>query len=192
LNRSISHRNFQKMTIHAGEIRLFSYSSPPKGWLPCNGQVLQISDYRSLFNAIGRTWGGDGTSNFALPNLQGRVPIHVSAGDFVLGQSGGAESVTLSAQHLYPHTHRLSAQTEVVLPSTDAQSPAGKTLAAGQVQMQGGARAPLLQYGLAQELVPMSPQAISTIGGGQPHDNIMPSTVLCFMIALADGVGISS
>jgi microcystin-dependent protein len=187
LNRSISHRKHQKMPTIAGEIRLFSHSSPPQGWAPCNGQVLQISDYKTLFAAIGNTWGGDGTKSFALPNLQGRVPIHGGM-QYHLGQSGGAETVTLSAQQLPAHTHRLSAQTQVVQPSLDAQGPAGKTLAAGQVQLQGGSVAPVLLYGIPTELVPMSPKAISFSGGGQPHDNIMPSTVLCFMIALASGL----
>src|ERR1700744_1130673 len=93
-----------------GEIRMFGGNFAPAGWLMCQGQILSISENETLFNLIGTTYGGDGTSTFALPNLQSRVPVHVGPG-FILGQLGGAENLTLSTQQIPGHGHAPMAAT---------------------------------------------------------------------------------
>src|SRR5689334_22943703 len=114
---------------YVGEIRLFAGNFNPNGWMFCNGQLLPISENEVLFQLIGTTYGGDGQSTFALPNLQSRLPLHQGTGGgstYVIGQTGGVESVTLSVQQIPQHTHPLLASTD---PGTQA-SPAGGVLAA--------------------------------------------------------------
>jgi len=156
---------------YVGEIRMFGGNFAPAGWAFCNGQLLSIAENEVLFNLIGTTYGGDGQSTFALPNLQGRIPLHQGQG-FVLGQSGGTETVTLTAQQAGLHSHSFLAST-----STGAQrNPAGNTAAtivAGSAYSQQPATAQL------------APQSISQVpGGGQPHDNMQPYQCVSFIISL--------
>jgi microcystin-dependent protein len=96
-------------TTYIGEIRMVGFNFAPAGWALCNGQLLAISEYETLYNLIGTTYGGDGQTTFALPNLQGRVPIH-QGNDYVMGQLAGTETVTLTLSEIPVHSHQLNAQ----------------------------------------------------------------------------------
>ena len=165
------------------EIRLFSFNFPPKGWAFANGQLLPINQNQALFSLLGTTYGGNGQTNFALPNLQGRTPIHVGNGH-ILGEAAGATSVTLNIQQLPTHTHVVNARTDVVLPDPGPQDPTGKFYAKPQVAVQGGNTGPANLYATAASLQTLSPSAVSNVGGSQPHNNMMPYLVINFCIAL--------
>ncbi len=153
------------------EIRLCSFAFPPKGWAMCNGQLLPINQNQALFSLLGTTYGGDGRTNFALPNLQGRRPVMDGPG-YTLGQAGGADFHTLSAQQLPAHTHAMKASKAV---GTQA-SPQGGYLAASDVDV---------PYTSANGPFPSNNAvAVSNTGGSQPHENRPPYLVLNFVIAL--------
>jgi microcystin-dependent protein len=153
---------------YVGEIRMFAGNFAPAGWLFCSGQLLPISEYETLFNLIGTTYGGDGQSTFGLPDLRGRLPIHMGSG-FVLAQTGGAETVTLTTSTIPAHTHPALATTN----SNTASLPGGNYLATGpdiyDVNVAGSSQ--------------MAP-AISSVGGSQPHDNFQPYLCVDFIISL--------
>ncbi len=152
-----------------GEIRLMSFIYPPSGWAVCNGQLLPINQYQALFALLGARYGGNGSTNFALPNLQGRVPMHTGSGYF-LGQSVGEQSVTLTTQNLPQHQHLLQASSN----STGTQGdPSGSLLA----PVNGG-------YGTPASLTPLDASSVTTVGGTQPHENMQPYLTLSFCIAL--------
>ncbi len=153
------------------EIKIISWNFPPKGWAFCNGQLLPINQNQALFALLGTTYGGDGRVNFGLPNLQGRVPIHMGQG-FTLGQTGGEQNHTLTLQELPTHLHFANATNASA--STSAPS-VGVVLAKS-----AGAAA----YGAPSNLVAMAPNALSNVGGSQPHTNLQPYLVLNFCIAL--------
>lgn len=153
------------------EIRLMSFSFAPKGWALCNGQLLPINQNQALFSLLGTTFGGDGRVNFALPNLQGRVPIHVGQGH-VLGERGGEQAHTLTIAELPTHIHAENASTNV---STTA-TPDGTKVLAQSVAAN--------LYGPATNLEPMAANALSNVGGSQAHLNMQPFLVLNFSIAL--------
>jgi len=153
-----------------GEIRIISFNFPPKGWAFCNGQLLPINQNQALFALLGTTYGGNGTTNFALPNLQARAPVHMGNG-IVLGERGGESAHTLAISELPAHTHQATASDQ----AADAGSPAGAYWAPGQAN----AYAPP-----NNNLVAMEPAAIPNAGGSQPHENMSPYLVLNFMIAL--------
>jgi microcystin-dependent protein len=155
---------------YVGEIRMFGGNFAPAGWMFCEGQLLPISENETLFNLIGTTYGGDGQSTFALPDLRSRVPIHHGNG-FVLAETGGAEEVTLTAQHLPAHGHPLLGSSQ---PATNA-SPAGRVPAQ---------RAAGSSYVLEAPSQDMSPAAISAVGGSQPHENRQPYLGIHFIISL--------
>jgi microcystin-dependent protein len=151
-----------------GEIKVISWTFPPKGWALCNGQLLPINQNQALFALLGTTYGGDGRVNFGLPNLQGRVPIHMGGG-FVLGEQGGETAHTLNVSELPAHTHLVTTGAS----AADQTSPAGNYVA------------PSARAGFAP-----SPNgvllagSVSSVGGGQPHENLSPYLVLNFVIAL--------
>jgi microcystin-dependent protein len=163
------------------EIRIMSFGFPPKGWALCNGQLLPINQNQALFSLLGTTYGGDGRVNFALPNLQGRVPIHTGDGH-VLGERGGEQGHTLSISELPEHVHGLMAQ------DAAADLGGGQTPAPTKVLAQGIAAAvgtPAVNiYGTDPNLVAMAPAAVANVGGSQAHLNMQPFLVLCFCIAL--------
>jgi microcystin-dependent protein len=151
-----------------GEIRVFSFNFAPRGWALCNGQLLPINQNQALFSILGTTYGGDGRTTFALPNLQGRTPIHFGGG-FVLGQNGGEESHTLSLSEMPTHTHGGLGSGN----AADQQTPAGSVWAvtpsnAYSSNLNGS----------------MSAAAVGPVGGSQPHQNLSPYSVLNFCIAL--------
>jgi len=158
------------------EIRIFPFNFAPKGWAFCNGQLLPLSQNTALFSLLGTTYGGDGRSNFALPNLQGSVPMHPGQGPGLslhdLGETGGSETVTLLASELPSHSHDVS----VSQSDGTSQSPASERLASGV----GG----IAHYAAPNNLTQLSPQAIEPAGGNQPHNNMQPYLTLSFCIAL--------
>jgi microcystin-dependent protein len=156
---------------YVGEIRMFAGNFAPAGWMFCDGQLLPISENETLFQLIGTTYGGDGQSTFALPNLQSRVPIHQGNG-FILAETGGAEEITLTTQQIPIHTHNLLASGG----AANVRDPANNVLAkaAGTIYTTNPGR------GLAV----MSPQAIGPAGGSQPHTNIQPYLAIEFIISL--------
>jgi microcystin-dependent protein len=158
-------------TPYLGEIRAVSFNFAPKGWALCNGQLLPINQNQALFALLGNTYGGNGTTTFALPDLQARVPLHASAAH-VLGQAAGEAQHTLTAAEMPAHTHAPAARAQ----AGDNPSPAGR--AWGQ-QPADKTYAPA-----SSALVAMSPQAVAPAGGGQPHENRPPFLVLNFVIAL--------
>jgi microcystin-dependent protein len=152
---------------YIGEIRMFGGNFAPVGWLLCQGQLLPISQYDALFNLIGTTYGGDGQQNFALPNLQSRVPMHVGS-NYVLGQVGGTETVTLNRNQLPIHTHPPIGSTAGTTPS-----PNGAFWGKYANQM----------YSDQAPDTAMAPNALSLSGGNQPHDNMSPYQVINFIMA---------
>jgi microcystin-dependent protein len=151
------------------EIRIMSFNFPPKGWALCNGQLLQINQNQALFSLLGTTYGGNGQTTFALPNLQGRVPIHMGNG-FTLGQAGGEQAHTVNIQELPQHIHfAVGSNTQ-----GDTPVPAGNVLALTPSQI----------YGDPVSLTTLIPSTITMTGGSQPHDNMEPYLVLNFCIAL--------
>lgn len=153
------------------EIRIMSFNFAPKGWAMCNGQLLPINQNQALFSMLGTTFGGDGRVNFALPNLQGRTPIHVGSGH-TLGERGGEQAHTLSIAEMPEHPHVANAAN--VAPTTG--SPNG-----GRVLSQS-AGANL--YAGASNLVAMAPNTLANVSGSQAHLNMQPFLVLSFCIAL--------
>jgi microcystin-dependent protein len=150
-----------------GEVRLFAFTFPPKGWAVCNGQLLAINSNAALFSILGTTYGGNGVTTFALPNLQGRVAVHTGNG-IVLGQVGGSQSVTLATNQV-GHSHAVS-----------ANATANSVTAAGNFP----ASSPQGQlYGPSVDTA-MNPAILSPTGGSQPHNNMQPNLVVLYCIAL--------
>ena len=157
---------------YVGEIRMFGGNFAPNGWLLCQGQLVAISDYDTLFNLIGTTYGGDGQNTFALPNLSSRIPVHMGNapfGSYVLGQTGGLESVTLLTQQLPVHSHPAMASTG----GGNASSPNAQVWA--DWGSPGYAPSPNTQ---------MNPAALTPAGGSQPHDNMPPYLAINFIISM--------
>jgi microcystin-dependent protein len=157
---------------YVGEIRLFAGSVPPFGWMLCQGQLLDPfnDNYNALFNLIGTTYGGDGSTTFGLPDLRGRTPLH-QGNSFVMGQVAGSEQVTLSAQQIPAHNHTLGASS--VAGTSDSP--------AGQVPARNAAGAP--RYG-STATTDLSPTALLLAGGSQSHPNMQPYLGINFMISI--------
>jgi microcystin-dependent protein len=151
------------------EIKIVSFNFPPKGWALCNGQLLPINQNQALFALLGTRYGGNGQTNFALPNLRGRVPIHMGNGH-TLGEAAGSTSVTVNIQQLPTHLHGLQASSNSTGTTAD---PTGAFFA----PVNGA-------YGTPGSLTTLSPQSVTSIGGSQPHNNMMPYLTLNFIIAL--------
>jgi microcystin-dependent protein len=158
-------------TPFLSEIKIMSFGFPPKGWAQCNGQLLPINQNQALFSLLGTTYGGDGRVNFALPNLQGRNPMHMGSGH-TLGERGGEAAHTLIISEVPSHTHTVSAAN--VAPTAGAPSN-GRVLS-----QSAGANL----YGASANLVGMAPNALGSVGGSQPHENMQPYLTLNFCIAL--------
>jgi microcystin-dependent protein len=152
------------------EIKLVSFNFAPKGWAECNGQFLPINQNQALFSLLGTTYGGNGQTTFALPNLQGQVPIHMG-NSHTLGEKGGETAHTLSIPELTTHTHFVQAS------SSDATAaiPAGNYLAKS---------APGNPYIGPTNLATLNAGTVANTGGSQAHNNMMPYLVLNFIIAL--------
>jgi microcystin-dependent protein len=155
---------------YVGEIRMFAGNFAPAGWMMCEGQLLPISENETLFQLIGTTYGGDGQSTFALPDLRGRIPIH-QGNNHVLAENGGVEDVTLTTQQLPIHNHPLVASADPAnSPNPGTHVPA-ETITA-------------TPYFADAPNVPLHPGALAPAGGSQPHTNIQPFLCINFIISL--------
>jgi microcystin-dependent protein len=166
-------------TPYIGEIRMFGFGRVPTGWQACDGTLLSISEYDTLYSLLGTTFGGDGQSTFGVPDLRGRLPIHQGTGpglsNYVMGQLAGTESVTLNQQQIPAHTHPMittSAAATVLTP--------GNTLLPGAVSGDTLYCTDLTGAVAAT----MSPQSTTPSGNSQPHDNTMPTLTVQFCISL--------
>ena len=152
---------------YLAEIRIFSFNFPPKGWALCNGQLLPINQNQALFSLLGTVYGGDGRIKFALPNLQGRMPVHVGNG-IALGQVGGQTAHTLSISEMPAHTHA----------AVGSSTPANLGVPTGNLWATGNAA-----YNPTPNTA-MNPACVLPVGGSQPHENMSPYLVVFFCIAL--------
>ena len=160
---------------YVGEIRMFGGNFAPAGWAFCSGQLMPISENETLFQLIGTTYGGDGQSTFALPDLQGRIPLHMgtasSGTTYQIGEKAGVETVTLTTQQIPGHNHAFLASTD----TGQTGAPAGQVVASStQVKL----------YSQFPPTNPMNVQTLSVVGGSQPHENMMPFLVVSYIISL--------
>jgi len=160
-------------TPFMSEIKILSFNFPPKGWAFCNGQLLPINQNQALFSLLGTTYGGNGQTTFALPNLRGRIPIHMGNGH-TQGEASGSTAVTLSQQQMPAHTHMLQAS------SSEGNTPLPFANGTGTVL----AALPPKIYGAPSNPTTLHPSTVTNLGGSQPHNNMMPYLVLNFCIAL--------
>jgi microcystin-dependent protein len=165
------------------EIRIFGFNFAPKGWAFCNGQLLPLSQNTALFSLLGTTYGGDGKSTFALPDMQGSAPMQPGQGQGLslrdLGEQGGSETVTLLPSEMPVHVHTVNATT--INANTD--QPTGAILARGNYNLQGNSGA-VPMYSAAAPNARMGFQAMAVAGGDLPHNNMQPYLTLNFCIAL--------
>jgi len=154
---------------YVGEIRLFAGNFAPAGWMFCNGALLPISENETLFQLIGTTYGGDGQTTFGLPDLRGRVPIHQGS-NRVIGEMGGSETVALTSTQIPQHTHTLKASSAL---SNGSAGGCG-VLAATAVNI----------YGSGDPTTLMASQAVASVGGSQPHQNMAPFVGINYIISL--------
>jgi len=157
------------------EIKIVSFIFAPKGWALCNGQFLPINQNQALFSLLGTTYGGNGQTTFALPNLRGRVPIHMGRGH-TLGEEAGTTAVTVNIQQMPTHIHPLNASNQQANQATLLTAPANTPNILAAVT---GA-----QYAAPASLTPLTPDSVTNVGGSQAHNNMMPYLVLNFIIAL--------
>jgi microcystin-dependent protein len=160
---------------YIGEIRIFAGTFAPQGWAFCDGQLLPISENDTLFVLIGTTFGGDGQETFGLPDLRGRIPVHMNPNaGFTLGQMAGVEDVTLTAQQIPAHSHGLLATT-----ANPSASPSGALPATATSTVTN-----LRTYGPTTNMVGIHPASIGVAGGSQPHTNLQPYLAVNFIISL--------
>lgn len=162
------------MPPYIGEIRIFAGNFPPSGWSFCDGNIIPISENDTLFNLIGTTYGGDGQETFALPDLRGRLAVHQGtlSQTYVIGEQGGAESVTLTTQQIPNHTHPIVAENDT--PSSNNTDPTGHLY---------GNPAPTTPYSLHTGNLHVI-ETLQSSGGSQPHENFQPYVCVNFIIAL--------
>lgn len=158
---------------YVGEIRMFAGNFAPAGWMFCDGQLLPISEYETLFNLIGTTYGGDGQSTFALPDMRGRIPLHFGNG-FTLAETGGVEEVTLTVSQIPSHSHPLLA----TINSAAGTAPSPNVLPGT------AATSTITPYGTDAPQFQLHPQTIGGTGGSQPHNNFQPYLCVNFIISL--------
>jgi len=154
---------------YVGEIRMFAGNFAPAGWMFCEGQLLPISENETLFQLIGTTYGGDGQSTFALPDLRGRIPTHQGTG-FQLAQTGGAEEITLTVSQIPAHSHPLLATNDIPAQSSPANNVPGQAAAKF--------------YRAGNPSVQLNQQVVANTGGSKPHTNFQPYLCIDFIISL--------
>ena len=157
---------------YVGEIRMMSFNVAPKGWALCNGQALPINQNQALFSLLGTRFGGNGVTTFNLPDLRGRVPLHMGAG-FPAGQTGGAEAHTLLPAEIPQHDHSLAATSALSTATSPANALPGKKGRLGRDM-----------FAAPANLTTLHPASVSQAGASQPHQNMQPFTTLNFAIAL--------
>jgi microcystin-dependent protein len=158
---------------YVGEIRMFAGNFAPAGWMFCEGQLLPISENETLFQLIGTTYGGDGQSTFALPDLRGRIPIHQGNG-FILAENGGAEEITLTVQQIPAHTHPMLA----TIDAASGTAPNSNNIVART------SNATITPYGTDNPSGSLAAQSVGAVGGSQPHTNFQPYLCIDFIISL--------
>lgn len=169
-----------------GEIRLFSFAKIPTGWLPCNGQTLNPKTYPALFTLLGVAYGGNGTTTFMLPDLRGRVPIHrgtsPSNTQYAIGNTGGLETVTLTASQMPTHAHTIAAcsANANTLNPTNAYPAALVNSGSNQLPVP-----PMFAPASKSPTVELSPLSLASTGGSQPHTNLQPYLAMNYCIAIA-------
>lgn len=160
---------------YVGEIRLFAGNFAPNGWLFCEGQTLPISENEVLFQLIGTTYGGDGSETFRLPDLQGRLPVHMGAlpggSTYTIGEAAGTEEVTLSIQQIPQHTHAFTATAN----GADVPSPTNAII---------GTSSTTNSFIISTPAQAMAPNSLTPVGGSQPHTNMQPYLCINFIISL--------
>lgn len=160
------------------EIRIFPFSFAPKGWAQCNGQLLPLSQNTALFSLLGTTYGGDGKSNFALPNMEGNAPMHPGQGPGLslhdLGETGGTQFVTLLESEIPAHAHAMMASNDASITNEPSANQIAKPFGRGNNVFSPG----------ASPLVSMSPSALTPAGADAPHNSMQPFLTLLFCIAL--------
>jgi microcystin-dependent protein len=157
---------------YVGEIRMFGGNFAPAGWMFCEGQLLPISENETLFQLIGTTYGGDGESTFALPDLRGRIPIHQGNG-FILAETGGAEEITLTVQQIAAHGHPMLGSRDGANTNSPTNNVFGLSSGSG-----------VKPYATDQPLTTLQPSSILSVGGSQPHTNFQPYLCVDFIISL--------
>jgi microcystin-dependent protein len=155
---------------YVGEIRMFAGNFAPAGWMFCEGQLLPISENETLFTLIGTTYGGDGQSTFALPDLRSRIPIHQGNG-FILAETGGAEEITLTVQQIPAHSHAFLGSTSAAADANPNNNVVAQALT-------------FFEYLNAPPPIPMAAGSVSPVGGNQPHTNFQPYLCINFIISL--------
>jgi len=165
------------MAPYVGEIRMFAGNFPPNGWMFCEGQTLAIADNEVLFQLIGTTYGGDGTTTFNLPNLASRVPIHMGTGPsgttYQIGEMAGTEQETLTTQQIPIHTHAFLGTGNLA----SGNDPTNNVLASST-------GATIFPYGTDQPTTTLSPNSVVNQGGNQPHENTQPFLCINFILSL--------
>jgi len=157
---------------YVGEIRMFAGNFAPAGWMFCDGQLLPISENETLFQLIGTTYGGDGESTFALPDLRGRIPIHQGDG-FVLAETGGAEEITLATTQMPAHSHPMQGTINAATATAPGNNVPART-----------SLATITPYGSDNPQAGLNQQSVSAVGGSQPHTNFQPYLCVSFIISL--------
>jgi microcystin-dependent protein len=168
-----------------GQVMMFGGNFAPQGWMTCSGQILPISEYETLFNLVGTTYGGDGQTTFGLPDLQGRIPLNQGTGPGlsprVIGQKAGTESVTLTTAQIPLHTHSVNA----VNANANQQAPAGNSIFANEVSTAtGGGNAFTYLAGTPASTSPLLAATLNQSGGSTPHENIQPVLAVTYCISL--------
>jgi microcystin-dependent protein len=158
---------------YVGEIRMFAGNFAPAGWMFCEGQLLPISENETLFQLIGTTYGGDGESTFALPDLRGRIPIHQGNG-FILAETGGVEEITLTVNQIPAHSH----------PMLGTIDTAAGTAPNNSVTVARNNNPVITPYGTDNPSTTLSPTMVGPVGGSQPHTNFQPYLCVDFIISL--------
>ncbi|HWA63241.1 MAG TPA: tail fiber protein [Caulobacteraceae bacterium] len=171
-------------TPYLGEIKITSFNFAPKGWALCNGQLLPINQNQALFSILGTTYGGDGRVTFGLPDLRGRVPVHVGSG-IILGERLGEEFHTLNISELPQHTHFVRGLTADAATGAPGRKPDNtKYLAEAHAAVGTTTTTPAQIYGSGGVSGSMDPTSVTFLGGNQPHNNLQPYLVLNMVIAL--------
>jgi microcystin-dependent protein len=157
---------------YVGEIRMFGGNFAPAGWQFCDGTLLPISEYETLFNLIGTTYGGDGQSTFAVPDMRGRIPIHQGNG-FTLAETGGAEEITLTTSQIPAHSHAFLASQDNATANASQNNVLASTTGAA-----------VSAYGTDTPIISLVASTIGPVGGSQPHTNFQPYLCIAFIISL--------
>ncbi|WP_315837403.1 phage tail protein [Bradyrhizobium prioriisuperbiae] len=170
---------------YLGQIMLFGGTFAPRNYMTCSGQLLAISNYDALYNLIGTTYGGDGVTTFALPDMRSRIPIHMGTGPglstYVIGQRAGVENVTLTTNTIPQHDHIVSVVTGV---SGNTPTPNSTTYLADEFMDPAQQSTAYIPYASANQQVPLAAQTISLTGQTQPHNNLQPYQAALYCIAV--------